>query len=392
MDTEADLRQRKEALEGENAELRAKVERLEGERRAAGTAAAGVGGLWILGPNLVRAFSNFQDRAKLGEPLPRPETAELAAAIVRRAFNVGLIGLVIAALPLILLWQQNGLIARQNAYFQEQNNSIQEQNQTIREQVEQQASDARIARRAQLLDIIYGEECVRPEEVRRRLADGSGEEPGGGDGDENPTKSRCWPKAPIRARAEAAVAFLEIERGNGVERPNLQMTHLTDAHLREADLSGTDLFEANLSGADLSGAELRAANLSGADLFEADLSEANFSWANLSRADLRWANLSGADLRDAILFEANLSRANLRRADFRWTNLREAILSGADLHTAFLGTAEILTHQLELTFGGATTHLPEGVEWPEHWKLPHQEQQDIIAAKLEARQYEREEP
>lgn len=53
--------------------------------------------------------------------------------------------------------------------------------------------------------------------------------------------------------------------------------------------------EENGERANLSDADLRNANLSDADLYGADLRNANLSGANLSGADLRNANLSGAE-------------------------------------------------------------------------------------------------
>ena len=65
------------------------------------------------------------------------------------------------------------------------------------------------------------------------------------------------------------------------------------------------------SRANLSNADLRDANLSNADLSNADLFGANLRCANLSNADLRGANLSNADLCGANLRGANLSNADL---------------------------------------------------------------------------------
>ena len=78
------------------------------------------------------------------------------------------------------------------------------------------------------------------------------------------------------------------------------------------------------------------ADLSNADLREADLSDVNLSYAYLRGADLSdvnlsYANLSGVDLRGADLRYANLSEANLIEADLRYVNLSNAILRGADL-------------------------------------------------------------
>ena len=62
------------------------------------------------------------------------------------------------------------------------------------------------------------------------------------------------------------------------------------------------------------------------DLSEADLREVNLSGANLYRADLRSANLVGADLHRANLNEAKLVHANLNKAKLKHANLSEAKL------------------------------------------------------------------
>jgi len=70
------------------------------------------------------------------------------------------------------------------------------------------------------------------------------------------------------------------------------------------------------------------ANLWNANLSDADLRNANLSDANLWNADLRNANLRNANLSDANLWNADLRNANLRNA-----NLRNADLRNADLTT-----------------------------------------------------------
>ena len=89
--------------------------------------------------------------------------------------------------------------------------------------------------------------------------------------------------------------------GEGGSRANL-----SNADLRDANLSNADLFGANLRNANLRDADLRCANLRNADLRDAAL-----RCANLSNADLRGANLSNADLFGANLRGANLSNADL---------------------------------------------------------------------------------
>ena len=99
--------------------------------------------------------------------------------------------------------------------------------------------------------------------------------------------------------------------GEGGSRANLSNADLRDANLSNADLFGANLRGANLSNADLCGANLRGANLFGANLRNADLRDADLRCANLSNADLRGANLSNADLFGANLRGANLSNADL---------------------------------------------------------------------------------
>jgi uncharacterized protein YjbI with pentapeptide repeats len=102
-----------------------------------------------------------------------------------------------------------------------------------------------------------------------------------------------------------------------------------------------DLTEANLREANLSWANLRGANLSWASLTEANLTEANLSWANLTCASLSWANLREANLRGANLTDATLSWAKLTEANLREANLREANLRGANLTDATLSWANL---------------------------------------------------
>jgi uncharacterized protein YjbI with pentapeptide repeats len=85
--------------------------------------------------------------------------------------------------------------------------------------------------------------------------------------------------------------------------------NLSNAEMREADLSGCNLQRANLRRATLSGANLQDANLAKADLSESDLSD-----ADLRNADLRGANLSGADLWRANLIGACISPEALHKA------------------------------------------------------------------------------
>lgn len=89
-------------------------------------------------------------------------------------------------------------------------------------------------------------------------------------------------------------------------------------------------------------------NLSGANLSKAKLSNAGLSWANLSNADLSWANLGNADLSWAYLHSANLLNAYLTDADLSNVDLSWANLSGANLAAVNFSKADLYQANLSM--------------------------------------------
>jgi hypothetical protein len=78
-------------------------------------------GAWIfITPDLLECCKNWLEARSLRDPLPIEETAHLGAAIVRRVFYVGALGLMAAMVPMGLLVWKNLLIGAQNKFFQEQ--------------------------------------------------------------------------------------------------------------------------------------------------------------------------------------------------------------------------------------------------------------------------------
>ncbi len=67
------------------------------------------------GPELNRAFANFLKKEKSKGLVPVEETADLAAAVVKRIIHVGMITLCLALVPSILLFWQNLIMKDQNA-------------------------------------------------------------------------------------------------------------------------------------------------------------------------------------------------------------------------------------------------------------------------------------
>ena len=334
-----------EGLRDENAELRERVADLEKRLERSEslpqrfTKWRSVAVLAIAGPELRGAFKAWVEAKTLRDPLPADETADVAAAIVRRVTRVSLAGLAVAILPTVLLIWQNWEMRKQRELFSQQ---LEEQ----RAEAQRQAEDTEIVRRAQLLATIY--DCADEQSL---------------DDEGNPPKI-CKPAAHPRARKEAAEAFVMLENGRGA-RINLEGADLANVglSLEDADLIGVVLGGAYLKGVDLSGADLRDAELWFTDLGAANLRGVDLKGANLSSAALWFADLTGSDLKDADLtgvdlYGVNLTDVNLSGADFR----------GADLSSAdFSETSGLTQDQIDSAYGNAETKLPEGLTHPPHW-------------------------
>ncbi|MCH9647810.1 MAG: pentapeptide repeat-containing protein [Deltaproteobacteria bacterium] len=325
-----------------NAELRKENKQLQKEltrhRRVdrVSRGAAGIAAKFIAGRELRQSFRSWFLAAREAEG-PRDflgqESADLGTAITRRAIRVGIWGVLLATVPSLL----TGGITGGFLFWQ---------NRLMTAQLDQQTNDATIARRAELLDIIYREECVEanPSKETELAQRSEGDSAGEAEALQKPSVSTpqkiCTPVAHPRARQEAAIAFVKIENSReetvNLNTAKIPGTDLVEAKLSGAILSGANLKEARLRKADLTEADLREADLREAILRGAILSNANLSGAILNGADLDGANLKEAKLPGADLGRANLIRANLREADLSGTNLREADLGWADLRETYL--------------------------------------------------------
>ena len=269
--------------------------------------------LLLLGPGLSKAAYAYFQSARRGRPVPVTETADLFVAIVRRVLTVGALGLLVAAIPTVLLWKQNLLIAAQNESFQDQNSKLQAQLVAQAQTTRKQEADTLLVRRNELLRTLYElENC---------------------DKTEGPQGDQCPPRHPIRLRRDAALTL--------------------------AQLDGDEL---NLRSANLEGADLSLADFTNADLSEATLVGTALGFSNFDRADLEDADLERASLWHASLRGTWLVDANLREVDFKLANLGDAKLFGADLRGS-----NVRAEQLTRTCGDSETFLPSGIARPEHW-------------------------
>jgi uncharacterized protein YjbI with pentapeptide repeats len=131
---------------------------------------------------------------------------------------------------------------------------------------------------------------------------------------------------------KGAHAVLEWRRRNWETG---QVLDVTEADLRDVDISGTELYKARFSGANIFHSNLYEATITDSDLSNADLSWTDMCSANLSRnnfvnANLRYANLRNANLTGADLIGADLSFAILTAANLSETNLSKTNLYGAN--------------------------------------------------------------
>ena len=335
---------------------------------------------FFAGPRLIKAIKKLYK--EFPDKIERETLAEVTGQVIIRLTRIGLIGLLVAVIPIWLLMQQNGLLRQQNDKFDLQNERLNLQNNLL----EADRRSSLVFLMSNILDKV--DEEIREQKQKMKVVTDSTKY-----SLSKPLVNRiiALSKAfkPYRMmegdslsdlvspeRGQLFIALMEnsldsatqntiVERGDfsravigevvipfsnlsgaylsGADLSGAYLwgtylwgAYLSGANLSGADLSEADLWGADLWGADLWGADLWGANLSGADLSEADLSEADLWGADLSEADLSEADLWGADLSEADLWGADLSEADLREADLWGADLRGADLRGAYLSGAYL--------------------------------------------------------
>lgn len=160
---------------------------------------------------------------------------------------------------------------------------------------------------------------------------------------EDSESGRCWWHAEVegKSREERPDISGDLGRLDGAFLRNVDFWNadLSGANLRGADLRaflyGTNLSEANLRDADLSRAYLRGADLSEANLHYADLSEANLFRAKLQEANLVGTDISGAHLKKANLFKINCSDIEIEDPDDVIVDSKTRISSRIPLRSGF---------------------------------------------------------
>lgn len=226
--------------------------------------------------------------------------------------SIILLGALLGLGGVFLLKEQNGLIEKQNEYFQEQ--------------IKGQDRQWRVQQRATLLSMLYDKrDCQLKKDEDRE----------------------CPNKASIRARKEAAIAFVVLEKDRielikkenaklGIkqsildDKPDLTKVDLSKAILNEVKWNNVKLFKANLNRATLVEAYLEYADISDAILNKADFSSTHMRSAFFNFSKMEKVNFVSADLRDVSFYHVSMQQANfinsdVRGADFTGADLQESI-------------------------------------------------------------------
>ena len=343
----------------------------------------------IIGKGLKTSL--FRLYGELPDKVSKDTFADVSAHLIWRITRIGIFGVLIAAIPLLVLFvqtlilskqnslfktqndlfslqlqqveQQNKLIKGQNQLFQEQNKLFQKQNTKVDVQndlvsnqnamlnnqnglfqnqnqlVEQQNN--RIVQQTELIEADRRSSLVF---LMSNIMDKVDEEI---KNKENSQRSLSFELiGRITALSQSLKPYKYLKNDRLIRKPlspergqlllalvntRLDTTNTYDLIFENTKFSRSDLQEARLSHAYLVGARLNNANME-----EVLLKEANLQGAKLQSADLQEANLKGANLQKATLRKANLNLADLEKADLSGANLNEADLSHAKLKKAIL--------------------------------------------------------
>lgn len=273
-----------------------------------------IGNEFVIGSDLIKASENFLNDL----PKPKNETsANLIGHLVYRFTRLGLIGLVIASIPIILLYKQNQKIDTQNELITKQNKRLDQQ--TYLQEAERRSSLVFLF--SNIMDAIdeelkndvgiKGKRDLSPQLIGRIIALSQSLKPYHYmDGDSLINK----PLSP--ERGQLLISLINSNLDDNTFEKIILKSDFSFADLKNVELKGINLRSAKLSNSDLS-----YANLEDAIMREIELTGARLEAATLSNSDLRYANMNGA----------NLSKSKIENADMRNIFMENADLSGANL-------------------------------------------------------------
>lgn len=340
------------------------------------------GKTFFIGDDLIQSFNKFFEEL----PQPSKETiASLAGHLIYRFTRLGIFGMLIALIPLILLWQQNKLlqiqnekIDRQNELFNFQNNRVDEQTKLFAEQnqaVETQtgllsSQDSLIKQQNVFVGKqtkLFGQQILQTSKQNMLLSK------------QNDLAQKQLEKTQIQIKLSEAErrSSLNFLLGSLLDQINDDLNNSQDSVLSNLTIGrivglsqsfkpyyyidGDSLISRQISPergqlliallkSDLSQetystifsqATFLQAELTNTDLRKTFLSKIDLGGADLRRVDLNGVDLNNIDLRDANLEQIDLGRTNLSAANMLRVNLSNAFLGGANLYLAALEDANL---------------------------------------------------
>ena len=224
-------------------------------------------------------------------------TSDLIASLIKRLTRIGVMALLFALLPTLLMVYQNSLLKAQNKKIQEQtylaeasrrsaqmfimSDVLSDLNREIETNNTHKLSNTLVGR------IVGLSRAMKP--YRYLLNDQLIEKP----------------ISPERGQLLITLCKSQIEPSFFIDRI-IQDSDFTKAELQNANLYRSVIREINLEGADLS-----AANLIGVDARRASFVGANFKNTDLEDANLSYTNLSSTNFSGAFLINTNFKEANI---------------------------------------------------------------------------------
>lgn len=306
---------------------------------------------WRLTKNTEILLNEFQNNK-----VTKATLSKVAVGIFNRIIMASVPALIIASIPIILLWQQNKLIGKQNQLINFQNERIDKQTDLAElqtEKLETQNNLLEADRRSSLVFLmnhilssidrelkndvgIKGKRDLSVELIGNIIALSSRLKPYRYlDGDTLISKQI----SPERGQLLVALveSNLDSDSYNKIfKKAVFDYAELSDTRLSNANLEGALLRNANLNNASLGNANLKFSNLENASLENASLSYTDLSAANLTKA-----NLSKVFARNCKLIASELVFVNLKDSDLSSANLSGAFCIAANMENANLEYANI---------------------------------------------------
>ena len=257
---------------------------------------------FIVGLDLRMAIKNFLDEL----PSPsKPTISVLVANIVYRFTRIGIIGVIIALIPVCLLWQQNIKIDNQNKLVENQNRLIEVQNILTENQTKRLDEQTYLQEAERRSSLVF---------LFSNILDAIDREK---DGDNNELSSQLIARIISLSHRLKPYRYLDGD--------SLSSTYLSPERgqllvaLTESDVSEKSLSKI-FAKASFEYSDLRNIKLSKTYLEGADLSNSDFTNSTLDSVNLRYANIGKAIFENSYVYFSDLRCAGVNTANFSNTS------------------------------------------------------------------------